>query len=85
MVNVMMSEEFQMTPPEKSKAIRSATIVGFSALAGSLIPLFPFFFWNVSPSIWFSIVIAALTLFVVGACKARVTIGKPSAVVCKWR
>ena len=76
-VNVMMSEEFQMTPPEKSKAIRSAFIVGFSALAGSLIPLSPFFFWNVRLSIWFSIVIAALTLFVVGAYKARVTIGKP--------
>jgi VIT1/CCC1 family predicted Fe2+/Mn2+ transporter len=28
-------------------------------------------------SIWFSIVIAALVLFVVGVYKARVTIGKP--------
>jgi vacuolar iron transporter family protein len=76
-VNVMMSEEFQMTPPERSKAIRSAVIVGLSALAGSIIPLFPFFFWNVSLSIWLAIVIAALTLFVVGAYKARVTIGTP--------
>lgn len=76
-VNVMMSEEFQMTPPEKSNAISSALIVGFSALAGSLIPLFPFFFWSVGPSIWIAIVVAALTLFVVGAYKARVTIGKP--------
>jgi predicted membrane protein (TIGR00267 family) len=76
-VNVMMSEEFQMTPPEKSKAIRSAIIVGFSALAGSVIPLLPFFFWKVGPSIWSSIIIAALTLFFVGAYKARVTIGRP--------
>jgi vacuolar iron transporter family protein len=76
-VNVMMSEEFQMTPPEKSNAFGSALIVGFSALAGSLIPLFPFFFLAVSPSIWISIVIAALTLFVVGVYKARVTVGKP--------
>ena len=76
-VNVMMSEEFQMTPPEKSRAFRSAVIVGISALVGSLIPLSPFFFWNVSLSIWFSIVLAALTLFVVGVYKARVTIGKP--------
>lgn len=76
-VNVMMSEEFQMTPPEKSRAIKSAVIVGFSALAGSVVPLFPFFFWNVNLSIWFSIVIAALTLFIVGAYKARVTVGKP--------
>ena len=76
-VNVMMSEEFQMTPPEKSNAFGSALIVGFSALAGSLIPLFPFFFLAVAPSIWISIVIAALTLFVVGVYKARVTVGKP--------
>ena len=76
-VNVMMSEELQLTPPEKSNALVSAFIVGFSALAGSLIPLMPFFFWNVELSIWISIAIAALTLFVVGVYKARVTVGKP--------
>ena len=76
-VNVMMSEEFQMTPPEKSRALRSAIVVGFSALIGSLIPLLPFFFLTVSLSIWISIVVAALTLFAVGVYKARVTIGRP--------
>lgn len=76
-VNVMMSEEFRMTPPEKSNAFVSALIVGFSALVGSLIPLFPFFFWNVGLSIALSILIAALTLFIVGVYKARVTVGKP--------
>ena len=76
-VNVMMSEELQLTPPEKSNAINSAIIVGLSALVGSLIPLFPFFIWAVAPSIWISIVVAALTLFVVGVYKARVTVGKP--------
>ena len=64
-------------PPEKSKAIRSALIVGFSALIGSLIPLFPFFLWPVNLSIGLSILVAALTLFIVGAYKARVTVGKP--------
>ena len=76
-VNVMMSEEFQMSPPEKGKAFSSAVLVGFSALAGSLIPLFPFFFLNVNLSSWISIVTAALTLFSVGVYKARVTVGKP--------
>jgi vacuolar iron transporter family protein len=76
-VNVMMSEEFQLMPPEKSRALNSALLVGFSALVGSFIPLFPFFFWDVSLSIGLSIVIAALTLFVVGVYKARVTVGKP--------
>ena len=76
-VDVMMAEEFQLTPPEKSKALRSALIVGFSALIGSIIPLFPFFFWTVNLGIWFSIFISALTLFIVGFYKARVTVGKP--------
>src|SRR5512141_1584863 len=76
-VNVMMSEEFQMTPPEKSNALTSAVIVGFSALAGSLIPMAPFFFLNVTLSIWIAVIVAALTLFVVGVYKARVTVGKP--------
>ena len=76
-VNVMMAEEFQMTPPEKSKAFNTALLVGFSALVGSFIPLFPFFFWNVGLSIGLSIFIAALTLFIVGVYKARVTVGKP--------
>ena len=76
-VNVMMSEEFQMSPPEKGKAFSSAVLVGFSALAGSLIPLFPFFFLNVNLSIWISIVTAAVTLFSVGVYKARITVGKP--------
>jgi vacuolar iron transporter family protein len=76
-VNVMMSEELRLTPPEKTNAFRSALIVGLSALVGSLIPLLPFFFWDVSLSIALSILVAALTLFVVGVYKARVTVGKP--------
>jgi vacuolar iron transporter family protein len=76
-VNVMMSEEFQMTPPEKSNAFGSALIVGFSALIGSFIPLLPFFFWTVKLSMGLSIPIAAVTLFVVGVYKARVTVGRP--------
>jgi predicted membrane protein (TIGR00267 family) len=66
-----------LTPPEKSEALRSALLVGFSALIGSFIPLFPFFLFNVQLSIILSILIAALTLFVVGVYKARVTVGRP--------
>ena len=76
-VNVMMSEELGLTPPEKTNALRSALIVGLSALVGSLIPLLPFFFLTVGLSIWLSIVIAAVTLFVIGVYKARVTVGRP--------
>lgn len=76
-VEVMMSEEFQMSPPEKSRALNSGFVVGIAALLGSFIPLFPFFFLPISMSIWLSIAISALTLFAVGAYKARITVGTP--------
>jgi len=76
-VEVMMSEEFQMTPPEKTHALNSGLVVGVAAVIGSLIPLAPFFFLDVTSSIWTSIVVSALTLFAVGFYKARITIGKP--------
>jgi hypothetical protein len=75
-VSDMMSEEFQMSPPEKTRALGSALIVGLSALIGSLIPMSPFFFLNVDLSIWLSILVAALTLFAPGY-KARITVGSP--------
>jgi VIT1/CCC1 family predicted Fe2+/Mn2+ transporter len=76
-VGVMMSEEHQLTPTDRRDALRSALIVGFAAVLGSLIPLVPFFFLPVGTSIWVSLVIAALTLFVVGAYKALTTVGSP--------
>jgi VIT1/CCC1 family predicted Fe2+/Mn2+ transporter len=74
-VAVMMAEEHQLSPVERGQALRAALIVGFSALFGSLIPLLPFAMLSVKMSIWISILISALTLFVVGAYKARVTVG----------
>lgn len=77
-VEVMMSEEHQLLPPaHQGGAIKSALVVGISAIVGSLIPLIPFAFMPVAISITVSIVIAALTLFAVGAYKARVTVGHP--------
>jgi VIT1/CCC1 family predicted Fe2+/Mn2+ transporter len=76
-VAVMMSEEFKMAPPEKSRALGSALVVGLSALIGSLIPMVPFFFLDVNLSIWISIFVAALTLFAAGVYKARITVGRP--------
>ena len=52
-------------------------IVGFSAIVGSLIPLLPFFFLPIGPSILLSIGITALTLFGAGVYKATATVGHP--------
>lgn len=77
-VEVMMSEEHQLMPPgRQGGAIKSALVVGFAAIVGSLIPLIPFPFLPVDISMIIAIVIAALTLFVVGAYKAKVTVGNP--------
>lgn len=77
-VEVMMSEEHQLQPPgRQGGAIKSALVVGISAIIGSLIPLIPFIFIPVGVSMILSIVISALTLFAFGAYKARVTVGHP--------
>jgi VIT1/CCC1 family predicted Fe2+/Mn2+ transporter len=76
-VAVMMAEEHQLSPVNRQQAFRIAIVVGFSAIVGSLIPLLPVAFLSVKMSMWASVVIAAVTLFVVGAYKARVTVGHP--------
>lgn len=76
-VAVMMAEEHQLAPINRRNAFRSALIVGFAAIIGSLIPLIPFIFLPVTTGIIVSIVVAALVLFLVGAFKARMTVGHP--------
>ena len=78
-VEVMMSEEHQLQPPSRQGgAIKSALVVGVAAIVGSLIPLLPFALLPVGISMIVSIIISALTLFAVGAYKAKVTVGSPS-------
>jgi len=73
----MMAEEHQLAPTNRRNAFRSALIVGFAAIIGSLIPLIPFIFLPVTTGIIVSIVVAAIVLFLVGAFKARMTVGHP--------
>lgn len=75
-LTVMMSDELRLQPVDRSKALHSALIVGFSAFAGSLVPLFPFFLFPVQIGIAVAIFIAGIVLFLVGAYKARVTVGR---------
>ena len=53
----------------------SALTIGVAAIMGSFIPLLAFFWLPVSIAVWTSVVISALTLFVVGVVKAKLTIG----------
>jgi VIT1/CCC1 family predicted Fe2+/Mn2+ transporter len=76
-VAVMMAEEHQLTPVDRQQALRSALIVGIAAIIGSLIPIIPFFFLPVKASMWIAVLISAAVLFIVGAYKARITVGNP--------
>ncbi len=74
-VAVMMAEELKLAPVHRHEVLRAAIIVGISAIVGSLIPLAPFVLLPVVPAIIASIAISAVTLFAVGAYKARATVG----------
>jgi predicted membrane protein (TIGR00267 family) len=76
-VAVMMAEEHKLAPVDRRTAFRAAWVVGLSAIIGSLIPVAPFLFLPVLTSMWVSMLVTALTLFAIGAYKARVTVGKP--------
>ena len=76
----MMKFELGLQPVETKHALSSGVVVGVSALVGSLIPLLPFFFLktiqlSINEAIIISLFIATLTLFVVGAYKAKTTVG----------
>lgn len=75
-VEVMMAEELKLAPVESHGAPRAALVVGVAAIVGSFIPLIPFILLPVNVAIWVALVVATVTLFVVGAYKARVTVGK---------
>ena len=77
-VAVMMAEEHQLIPTDRKQAWKVALVVGLSAIIGSLIPLAPFIVLPVGLSMWVSVAITAMVLFVVGAYKARVTVGYPA-------
>lgn len=74
-LKTMMEEELHLQEPEKG--IKSASIVGISAIIGSLIPLLPFLFLDVKSGIVTSIIFSTLVLFISGIVKAKITIGSP--------
>lgn len=74
-VDVMMAEELKVSPLGEKGLLRTALIVGLAAVAGSLIPVVPFFGLSVWFAVWASIALAGGSLFTVGAYKATVTVG----------
>ncbi len=76
----MMKFELGLQPVETKNAFISSAVVGIAAFVGSLVPLIPFFLipvfdFGISQAIWVSLVLSAVTLFIVGAYKAKTTVG----------
>lgn len=75
-VETMMNEELCLHPEEFKSPLKDATIIGFSAVIGSLIPLIPFFILsNIVRAMMASFVFSVIILFMTGAVKAKLTIG----------
>ncbi|MFC2143392.1 VIT1/CCC1 transporter family protein [Candidatus Aenigmatarchaeota archaeon] len=75
-LETMMHEELHLFPDDYDKPLRSAVLVGISAILGSLVPLIPFFVGiPVFMSMIASVVLSIIVLFGVGYAKAKLTIG----------
>ena len=73
-VDFMMRCELGLEEPDPRRALRSALTIGFSYIAGGLIPLCPYMFSHtVLGGLWVSVVLTLVALFVFGYGKGRVT------------
>lgn len=73
-LDIMMQEELKLSE-EKTTPMQDAILVGLSAIAGSVVPLFPYFFFGVQQALWYALGISSVILFIIGWYKARVTAG----------
>ena len=76
----MMKFELGLQPVETKNAFISSGVIGIAAFIGSLVPLIPFFFipifgFEIIQAVWISLILSAVTLFIVGAYKAKTTVG----------
>lgn len=76
-LEVMMHEELNLEEISRAKVLRSALLVGLSAMIGSFLPLLPFFFFPIALAVPLALLLSALALVLLGAYKAQVTVGRP--------
>jgi len=73
-VDFMMRFELGLEEPHPRRAVRSASTIGFSYIAGGFIPLAPYFFLNdLRTGLAASIAVTLTALFIFGCIKARFT------------
>ena len=62
--------ERKKEPEENKYPLKSAMVVGFSAVVGSTIPIIPFFFLDVTRSMAASVIVSIIALFGLGSARA---------------
>ena len=84
-LELMMAHELNLAPVDESQARRSGVLVGIAAIVGSVIPLVPFVAFradieagNILNGIVGSLIVSAVTLFLIGWYKAKATVGRPA-------
>jgi predicted membrane protein (TIGR00267 family) len=84
-LDTMMREELGLSEVDGAKPWKAAVLIGLAAFLGSIIPLLSFavfyfakidFPGDVKWAIYISIMVSALSLFILGAVKSKLTIGK---------
>ncbi|MBD3318734.1 hypothetical protein GF342_02380 [Candidatus Woesearchaeota archaeon] len=74
-LETIMTEDLRLYPHEYSNPLRTGIIVLIATVIGSLIPLFPYFFWSVGTATIIALAVSAATLFIAGVIKAKWTVG----------
>lgn len=73
-VDFMMKYELGLDKPDPKRARKSALNIGLSYVAGGLVPLAPYFFFDhVMDALKLSVVVTLISLFVFGFLKSRMT------------
>ncbi len=75
---LLVANDLKLQPVEENGLLGDSILVGVSAVIGSFIPLWPFFFFPPDMAIWLGLLCTAVTLYAVGVIKAKLTVGKPS-------
>lgn len=69
-LDLMMAEELHLEPINTKDVLKSSVIVTITTAIGHVIPLLPFFFFIHQTGLVVSVIISAITLFVVGVYQA---------------
>ena len=73
MIDMLGSFELGLAPESLSSPVRDALVMGAAFVAGSIIPILPFVFLGVRPALVVTMLLALVTLFAIGAIKARLS------------